>query len=60
MYHLSEKGKFYDASILIDQDGEILGVQKMVHVAQAENSMSRIITRHLIPGFKFSTQVWAR
>ena len=36
MYHLSEKGKFYDASILIDQDGEILGVQKMVHVAQAE------------------------
>ena len=34
--YLSEKGKLYDASILIDQAGEILGVQKMVHVAQAE------------------------
>jgi predicted amidohydrolase len=27
---------FYDASLLIDKDGSILGVQKMVHVAQAE------------------------
>lgn len=34
--YLSENGKLYDASILIDQTGEILGVQKMVHVAQAE------------------------
>lgn len=34
--YLSENGKLYDASILIDQSGEILGVQKMVHVAQAE------------------------
>ena len=34
--YLSESGKLYDASILIDQSGEILGVQKMVHIAQAE------------------------
>lgn len=34
--YLKENGKMYDASILIDQSGEILGVQKMVHVAQAE------------------------
>lgn len=34
--YLSENGKLYDASILIDKTGEILGVQKMVHVAQAE------------------------
>jgi predicted amidohydrolase len=27
---------FYDASLLIDKDGSILGVQKMVHVAQAD------------------------
>ncbi len=34
--YLREKNKNYDASILIDRDGSIKGVQKMVHVAQAE------------------------
>ena len=34
--YLLENGKPYDASILIDKKGDILGVQKMVHVAQAE------------------------
>lgn len=34
--YLLENGKTYDASILIDQNGSILGVQKMVHIAQAE------------------------
>ena len=34
--YLAEGNKFYDASLLIDSSGEILGVQKMVHVAQAE------------------------
>lgn len=34
--YLIENEKFYDASILIDKDGAILGVQKMVHIAQAE------------------------
>ena len=34
--YLREKGKAYDASILIDKDGAILGTQKMVHIAQAE------------------------
>lgn len=34
--YLVENGKSYDASILIDKDGTILGIQKMVHVAQAE------------------------
>jgi predicted amidohydrolase len=34
--YLSENGKFYDATILISKEGTILGVQKMVHVAQAE------------------------
>lgn len=34
--YLREKGKTYDASILIGKDGAILGTQKMVHVAQAE------------------------
>jgi predicted amidohydrolase len=35
--YLKENGKFFDASILIDKTGEIIGIQKMVHVAQAEN-----------------------
>ena len=34
--YLLENGKTYDASILIDKNGSILGVQKMVHIAQAE------------------------
>ena len=34
--YLLENGKTYDASIFIDKNGEIKGVQKMVHVAQAE------------------------
>lgn len=33
---LLEQGKTYDASILIDAEGVIQGVQKMVHVPQAE------------------------
>ena len=34
--YLRENGKAYDASLLIDRDGTIAGIQKMVHVAQAE------------------------
>lgn len=34
--YLKEGDKAYDASILIDGTGEIIGIQKMVHVAQAE------------------------
>ncbi len=34
--YLEENGKCYDASIMIDKNGEILGIQKMVHIAYAE------------------------
>ncbi len=34
--YLLENGHYYDASILIGKDGKILGIQKMVHVAYAE------------------------
>lgn len=34
--YLQENGKYYDASILIGRDGQIIGTQKMVHVAQAD------------------------
>ena len=35
-FYLSEVGKRYDASCLITPEGEIQGIQKMVHIAQAE------------------------
>ena len=34
--YLREKDGIYDASILIGREGQIIGVRKMVHVAQAE------------------------
>ncbi len=34
--YLKENGMFYDVSLLISKEGEILGQQKMVHVAYAE------------------------
>lgn len=33
--YLKEKNRYYDSSIFIDKHGEIVGLQKMVHVAQA-------------------------
>lgn len=35
-FYLKENGKAYDVSILIDSHGNIAGMQKMVHIAQAE------------------------
>lgn len=34
--YLTENGKNYDATLLIGADGSIVGIQKMVHIAQAE------------------------
>ena len=34
--YLKENHKYYDASIFIDKHGDIIGIQKMVHVAQAK------------------------
>ncbi|MDD6789269.1 MAG: carbon-nitrogen hydrolase family protein [Lachnospira sp.] len=34
--YLVEDGKYYDVTLLIDREGRIAGVQKMVHIAQAE------------------------
>ena len=35
-FYIDEKGHRYDMSLLIDAQGEIIGRQKMVHVAQCE------------------------
>jgi predicted amidohydrolase len=34
--YLNENAAYYDASIMIDKNGNILGTQKMVHIAQAD------------------------
>ena len=34
--YLTENGRFFDATVLIDEQGVILGAQKMVHIAQAK------------------------
>ena len=50
--YLSEGGKAYDASVLIDRDGEIIGVQKMVHVAQAKQFYEQDYYTPADDGFK--------
>lgn len=36
-FYLEENSKLYDASVLISPQGKISGIQKMVHIAQAEH-----------------------
>lgn len=36
-FYIEENGKKYDMSLLIDDKGEIIGRQKMVHIAQCPN-----------------------
>lgn len=40
-FYFSDGGKKYDASFLIGGDGGVIGAQKMVHIAQAENFYER-------------------
>lgn len=55
--YLYENGKSYDASLLIDKRGEILGVQKMVHVAQMPEFYEQDYYTPSDEGFKvFSTE----
>lgn len=36
-FYIKENGKNYDMSLLIDDNGKIIGRQKMVHIAQCKN-----------------------
>lgn len=55
--YLEEGGKAYDASILIDSSGEIIGIQKMVHVAQAKQFYEQDYYTPSDDGFKvFETE----
>ncbi|MBQ9328591.1 MAG: carbon-nitrogen hydrolase family protein [Solobacterium sp.] len=35
-FYIEDQGRRYDMSLLIDQDGKLIGTQKMVHIAQCE------------------------
>ena len=55
--YLEENGNAYDASLFIGADGEIKGIQKMVHVAQAEQFYEQDYYTPSDDGFKvFDTE----
>lgn len=55
--YLLENGNPYDASILIDKNGNITGIQKMVHIAQADKFFEQDYYTPSNDGFKvFETE----
>ena len=55
--YLYEDEKAYDASLLIGKDGKIAGIQKMVHIAQAEQFYEQDYYTSSDEGFKvFDTE----
>ena len=55
--YLEEEGKPYDASLMIDNNGEIIGTQKMVHIAQAKQFYEQDYYTPSNDGFKvFDTE----
>ena len=50
--YLAEGGNYYDASLLIGTDGEIIGLQKMVHIAQAHQFYEQDYYAPADDGFK--------
>ena len=50
--YLYENGKCFDASLLIDRDGQIAGIQKMMHVAQANQFFEQDYYTPSDDGFK--------
>lgn len=56
-FYLREGRQTYDASLLIDPNGEIIGTQKMVHIAQAEQFYEQDYYTPSDDGFKvFDTE----
>jgi len=55
--YLMENDKYYDASLIIDKSGNIVGIQKMVHVAQAKQFYEQDYYEPSDDGFKvFDTE----
>lgn len=57
-FYLKTENGTYDASIIIDKTGKITGIQKMVHIAQAENFYEQDYYTPSDEGFKvFDTEL---
>jgi predicted amidohydrolase len=55
--YLLENGKYFDTTLLIDRQGEIAGMQKMVHIAQAKQFYEQDYYTPSDDGFKvFDTE----
>lgn len=54
--YIEENGKKYDMSLLINDEGKIVGRQKMVHIAQCENFMSSPTTSRQRMVFQYLIQ----
>jgi predicted amidohydrolase len=58
--YLKENGKFYDASIFIDETGTVIGIQKMVHIAQAEQFYEQDYYTPSDTGFQVFDTAWGK
>lgn len=57
-FYVEENGRAYDMSFLIGRDGQIIGRQKMVHIAQAPQFYEQDYYRPSEEGFQvFDTQI---
>jgi predicted amidohydrolase len=58
--YLRENGKFYDASLFIDRTGTVVGIQKMVHIAQAEQFYEQDYYAPSDTGFQVFDTDWGK
>jgi predicted amidohydrolase len=58
--YLKENGTFYDASLFIDQTGAVIGIQKMVHIAQAEQFYEQDYYAPSDTGFQVFDTAWGK
>ncbi|MBQ8151570.1 MAG: carbon-nitrogen hydrolase family protein [Firmicutes bacterium] len=57
-FYIKEEGRKYDMSLLIDDSGEIIGNQKMVHIAQCDKFYEQSYYTPSEEGFKvFDTKI---
>lgn len=57
-FYIEEDGCFYDMSLLIDNQGQIIGKQKMVHIAQCEKFYEQDYYKPSEEGFRvFDTKL---
>lgn len=58
--YLAENGRAFDASVLVDKDGEILGVSKMIHITQAPDFYEQDYFSPTTDGFLVRTTAHGR